>query len=242
MELWPAIDILNGQCVRLKQGDYRQETVYGSSPATMAEHWVGCGAEFLHIVDLDGAKDKRPTNQRFVREILERVSIPVEIGGGIRTEETIHAYLGMGIHRVVIGTLALKEPDWFREMSRRFPCRLVLGIDAKNGMVATEGWLESSQTTAISLALTFADLPLAALVYTDIAKDGMLEGPNFNEMAAMNRAAPFPVVASGGVSSLDDIRRLKELGLPACNIGKALYEGAFRLEDALTVAARKYPA
>ena len=236
MELWPAIDILNGQCVRLTQGDYQQETVYGSSPAAMAEHWVSCGAEFLHVVDLDGAKDKRPTNQRFVREIVSRVSIPVEIGGGIRTEETIRDYLDMGIHRVVIGTLALKEPDWFREMCRKFPDQLVLGIDAKNGMVAAEGWLETSQTSAISLALTFADLPLAALVYTDIAKDGMLTGPNFNEMAAMNCAVPFPVVASGGVSTLDDIRRLKELGLPACIIGKALYEGAFQLEDALTAA------
>jgi len=235
MELWPAIDILNGQCVRLKQGDYRQETVYGASPAVMAEHWMNCGARFLHVVDLDGAKDKRPTNRHFVREILDRVAIPVEVGGGIRTEETIRDYLDMGIHRVVVGTLALKEPDWFREMSRKFPGRLVLGIDARNGMVATEGWLETSQTPAISLARTFGDLPLAALVYTDISKDGMLEGPNFNEMAAMNRAVPFPVVASGGVASIDDIRRLKELGLPACIIGKALYEGTLRLEEALNI-------
>ena len=236
MELWPAIDILGGQCVRLKQGDYRQETVYGSSPAAMAEHWVRCGAGFLHVVDLDGAKDKRPINRLFVKEILDRVSIPVEIGGGVRTEETIRDYLDMGIHRIVIGTLALKEPDWFREMSRKFPGRLVLGIDAKNGRVATEGWLETSQTTAVSLAQAFSDLPLAAIVYTDIARDGMLEGPNFDEMETMNRAASFPVVASGGVSSLEDLRRLKALGLPACIIGKALYESAFRLEDALKVA------
>ena len=233
MELWPAIDILNGQCVRLKQGDYGQETVYGSSPAAMARHWVSCGAEFLHIVDLDGARDKQPVNMRFVQEIVEQVSIPVEIGGGIRTEETIRNYLDKGIHRVVIGTLALKEPNWFREMSRTFPNRLVLGIDARNGLVATEGWLETSRTPAVDLAKTFIDLPLAALVYTDISKDGMLEGPNFAEMETMSRAVPFPVVASGGVSTLDDVRKLKELGLPACIIGKALYEGAFRLEDAL---------
>ncbi len=237
MELWPAIDILNGQCVRLKQGDYNQETVYGSSPAAMSRHWADCGAEYLHVVDLDGAKDKRPVNRQFVREIVETVSIPVEIGGGIRTEETIREYLDMGICRVVIGTLALKEPDWFREMSRKFPNRLVLGIDAKSGMVATEGWLEMSRTSAVSLAKIFEDLPLAALVYTDIAKDGMLEGPNFAEMEAMSRAVPFPVVASGGVSTLNDIRKLKELGLPACIIGKALYEGAFRLEDALGIAS-----
>jgi phosphoribosylformimino-5-aminoimidazole carboxamide ribotide isomerase len=233
MELWPAIDILNGQCVRLEQGDYCQETVYGSSPAVMARHWVDCGAKFLHVVDLDGAKDKQPVNKRFVQEIVEQVSIPVEIGGGIRTEETIRDYLEMGIRRVVIGTLALKEPDWFREMSQKFPNRLVLGIDARNGMVATEGWFETSQTSAVALAKTFNDLPLAALVYTDISKDGMLEGPNFAEMEAMSRAVPFPVVASGGVSTLNDIRKLKELGLPACIIGKALYEGSFLLKEAL---------
>ncbi len=235
MQLWPAIDILNGQCVRLKQGDYNRETVYGSSPAEMARHWVDQGARFLHVVDLDGAKDKSPVNKRFVREIVERISIPVEIGGGIRTEETIKEYLDMGIHRVVIGTLALKEPDWFREMSEKFPGKLVLGIDAKNGMVATEGWLETSKTPAVLLAKTFENLPLAALVYTDIAKDGMLEGPNFAEMDAMQKAVSFPVVASGGVSTLDDIRKLKELGIPACIIGKALYEGTMRLQDALEV-------
>ena len=235
MELWPAIDILNGQCVRLKQGDYHQETIYGSSPAAMARHWVSCGAEYLHVVDLDGARDKRPVNKPFVREIVEQVAIPVEIGGGIRSEEAIREYLDLGIHRVVIGTLALKEPGWFCEMSRKFPNRLVLGIDAKNGLVATEGWLETSSTSAIALAKTFEDLPLAAVVYTDISKDGMLEGPNFAEMEAMHRAVPFPVVASGGVSTLNDIRKLKELGLPACIVGKALYEGAFRLEDALEV-------
>ena len=235
MELWPAIDILNGQCVRLKQGDYRQETVYGASPVAMARYWVSCGAQYLHVVDLDGAKDKHPVNKRYVQEIVEQVAIPVEIGGGIRTEETIREYLDMGIHRVVIGTLALKEPDWFRGMSQKFPNRLVLGIDARNGLVATEGWLETSRTPAVDLAKTFVDLPLAALVYTDISKDGMLEGPNVAEMEAMSRAVPFPVVASGGVSTLDDIRKLKELGLPACIIGKALYEGTLRLEDALQI-------
>ena len=237
MQLWPAIDLLNGKCVRLKQGDYGRETVYDDNPARMAKHWVGLGAEYLHVVDLDGAKDKEPVNKRHVTEIVRAVGIPVEIGGGIRSEETIRDYLDAGVNRVVIGTLALKEPDWFREMSRKFPGKLVLGIDAKNGMVATEGWLETSKTRAVDLARNYVDLPLAALVYTDIAKDGMLEGPNFGEMETMQRAVPFPVVASGGVSTLDDIRNLKQLGLPACIIGKALYEGTLNLGDALAVAS-----
>ncbi len=242
MQLWPAIDILNGKCVRLKQGDYAQETVYGESPADMARHWVSQGGRFLHVVDLDGAKDKEPVNRNSVQEIIEAVKnqkIPVEIGGGIRSEETIRDYLGIGVARVVIGTLALKQPDWFRGMALKFPNKLVLGIDAKNGVVATEGWLEASQTRAVDLAKQFIGLPLAALVYTDIAKDGMLEGPNFGEMVAMRDVVPFDVVASGGVSSLDDIRKLKELGLPACIIGKALYENKFTLAEAEALASNK---
>lgn len=239
MQLWPAIDIRGGQCVRLKQGDYDRETVYGNSPAEMAEHWASQGAEYLHVVDLDGAKDKEPVNKDRVREIVRKLSgrnIPVEIGGGIRNEETIRDYLESGVARVVIGTLALKEPDWFRDMSRLFPGKLVLGIDAKNGMVATEGWLETSQTRAVELAKQYTDLPLAALVYTDIAKDGMMEGPNFDEMVAMQSSVSFPVVASGGVSTLDDIKKLKQLGLPACIIGKALYEGVFKFDEALKMS------
>lgn len=239
MQLWPAIDLLGGKCVRLKQGNYDQETVYGSSPADMARHWVDLGARCLHLVDLDGAKDKKPVNMPSIRAILDKVDsneVAVEIGGGIRTEQTIRDYLDMGVRRIVIGTLALKDPDWFREMSAQFPGKLVLGIDAKNGMVATEGWLETSQTSAIELAKTFLDLPLAALVYTDIAKDGMMIGPNFDEMVAMQSAVPFDVVASGGVSTLEDIRKLKELGLPACIIGKALYEGSMKLDDAFRIA------
>ncbi|MDR2704294.1 MAG: 1-(5-phosphoribosyl)-5-[(5-phosphoribosylamino)methylideneamino] imidazole-4-carboxamide isomerase, partial [Planctomycetaceae bacterium] len=185
MQLLPAIDILNGKCVRLRQGDYGRETVYADNPAEMAKHWVRHGAGYLHIVDLDGAKDKEPVNQQVVYEIVKAVTIPVEIGGGIRNEKTIQDYLNAGVDRVVIGTLALKEPEWFQSMSEQFPDKLVLGIDAREGMVATEGWLETSQTSAVELAQTFLDFPLAALVYTDIAKDGMMEGPNFDEMAAM---------------------------------------------------------
>ena len=235
MLILPAIDIRNGKCVRLQQGDYSQETVYGESPVEMAKHWEEQGAEFLHIVDLDGAKDGKPTNFPIVRSIAESLKIPIEIGGGIRHEETIQRYLDAGVNRLVIGTLALKEADWFRQMCQKFPERLVLGIDGRNGLVATEGWLETSQTLATDLAGKYADLPLAALVYTDIAKDGMLVGPNIPEMEAMRRAVPFPLIVSGGIASLDDVRRLAQGGFHACIIGKALYENKFQLPDALAV-------
>ena len=233
MLILPAIDILNGKCVRLQQGDYNQETIYANSPVDMAKHWEQQGAEFLHIVDLDGAKDKKPTNFAVVCEIAQRVNIPIEVGGGIRNQETIKHYLDAGVNRLIIGTLAHKEPDWFCEMGQRFPQKLVLGIDGRNGFVATEGWLETSQTPATELAKRYIDLPLSALVYTDIAKDGMLEGPNIGEMEAMRRAVPFPLIVSGGVSSLDDIRQLAQCGFSACIVGKALYENKFQLPDAI---------
>ena len=233
MLILPAIDIRNGKCVRLQQGIYAQETIYADSPCDMAQHWEQQGAEFLHIVDLDGAKDGQPANFPIVRDIAQSVNVPIELGGGVRNQETIQRYLDTGVNRLVIGTLALKKADWFRDMCRQFPGKLVLGIDGRNGFVATEGWLETSQTLATDLAKKYADLPLAALVYTDIAKDGMLAGPNVAEMEAMRQAVPMPLVVSGGIASLDDIRRLAENNFHACIIGKALYENKFRLPDAL---------
>jgi phosphoribosylformimino-5-aminoimidazole carboxamide ribotide isomerase len=235
MLILPAIDIRNGKCVRLQQGDYTQETVYADSPVEMAKHWEAQGAKFLHIVDLDGAKDGLPTNFDLVRNIAQSINIPIELGGGVRSQETIQRYLDAGVNRLVIGTLALKEADWFREMSQKFPNKLVLGIDGRNGLVATEGWLETSQTLATDLAKKYIDLPLAALVYTDIAKDGMLEGPNIDEMEAMRQAVPFPLVVSGGIASLDDVRRLAARNFYACIIGKALYENKFQLAEVLKV-------
>ena len=233
MEIWPAVDIRGGQCVRLAQGDYNRETVYGSNPAEMAQYWASLGAKHLHLVDLDGAKDGKSTNADAVAAVVKNVSIPCELGGGIRSEETIRAYLDMGVSRLVIGTLALKERAWFREMAQKFPNRLVLGIDAKKGMVAVHGWLETSQTPAVELVQEFADLPLAALVYTDIATDGMMKGPNFEEMDLMNRTSAIPLVASGGVTQMADVAKLAELNIPACIIGRALYEKRIDLADAL---------
>ncbi|MDR1479429.1 MAG: 1-(5-phosphoribosyl)-5-[(5-phosphoribosylamino)methylideneamino]imidazole-4-carboxamide isomerase [Planctomycetaceae bacterium] len=239
MKLLPAIDILNAKCVRLRQGDYNNETVYANNPAEVARFWVSCGAEMLHVVDLDGAKVGGAANKDSVIEIVKAAGIPVEIGGGIRDEATIQYYLDKGVNRIVIGTLALKQPDWFREMSAKFPFKLVLGIDARNGFVATEGWLETSKTSAVKLAQQFANLKLAAIVYTDIAKDGTLEGPNFNEMLAMHNAVSFQVVASGGIAAVEDLVKLKELGIDACIIGKALYEKKFTLQEAVAALSFK---
>jgi phosphoribosylformimino-5-aminoimidazole carboxamide ribotide isomerase len=242
MLILPAIDIRNGTCVRLRQGDYSRETIYADSPAAMAKHWEQQGAEFLHIVDLDGAKEGQPANFPLVSSIVKSVHIPIEAGGGIRSQETIQLYLDAGVNRLVIGTLALKEADWFREMCRKFPGRLVLGIDGRNGLVAAEGWLETSQILAADLAKQYAGLPLAALVYTDIAKDGMLAGPNISGMEAMRRAVPFPLVVSGGIAALDDVRSLAQGGFHSCIIGKALYENKFQLAEAIAVANEYQPA
>jgi phosphoribosylformimino-5-aminoimidazole carboxamide ribotide isomerase len=236
VEVWPAIDLRGGKCVRLRQGDYGQETVFGDDPAAMARHWVDQGAERLHLVDLDGAKEGRSANLPSIRAILAAVDVPCELGGGIRSEESIRGLLDLGLRRVVIGTLALRQPDWFRLMCRKFPGRLVLGIDARGGRVATEGWLETSDVAATELARRFAGEPLAALVYTDIATDGMLTGPNVAEMATMRAAVEWPVVASGGVTTAEDVARLAAVPMAGCIIGRALYERTLTLSEALKAA------
>lgn len=233
MEIWPAIDLRGGCCVRLKQGDYDRETIFGEDPAEMARHWVELGADRLHLVDLDGARDGLPANLPSIRAIAEAVDIPLELGGGIRDEETIRQLLDLGLARLVIGTLAIREPDWFRQMCRKFPGKLVLGIDARDGLVATDGWLETSETKATDLAGQFAGEPIAAVVYTDIATDGMLAGPNTEAMAEMQRAVDWPVVASGGVTTVDDVVRLAAVPMAGCIIGRALYEGTMTLPEAI---------
>ncbi len=237
MQILPAIDLRGGKCVRLRQGDYKQETVFGDDPAAMARHWVELGGTFLHLVDLDGAKDGAPTNLEAIRSIVTTAGVPCELGGGIRNEETIRSLLNLGLNRLVIGTLALRNPDWFKEMCTKFPNRLVLGIDARNGFVATDGWLETSQTKAIALAEQFRDFPMAAIVYTDIATDGMMKGANVPAMREMKDAVRVPVVASGGVTTLEDVKQLKAAGLDAAIIGRALYEGTIDLPAALDAAS-----
>ncbi|MDR3111212.1 MAG: 1-(5-phosphoribosyl)-5-[(5-phosphoribosylamino)methylideneamino]imidazole-4-carboxamide isomerase [Planctomycetaceae bacterium] len=227
----PAIDIRGGQCVRLRQGDYAQETVYGKDPAEMAKRWYNDGAKCLHLVDLDGAKTGRAVNRDAVAAIVRAVPIPCELGGGIRDEAAIRDYLELGIVNLIIGTPALKQPDWFAAMAEQFPDKLILGIDAKNGMVATDGWLDVSEVAAIELAKRFESLPLAGIVYTDIATDGMMQGPNVPEMIAMSRNIRLPVIASGGVTTAADVKKLYDGGLSGCIIGKALYEGTIVLKE-----------
>jgi phosphoribosylformimino-5-aminoimidazole carboxamide ribotide isomerase len=236
MQVWPAIDLRGGNCVRLVQGDYGRETIFGKDPAHMARRWVSEGAKFLHLVDLDGARDGQSVNLAAIQAIALAVDVPCEVGGGIRDEATISRMLSLGLARLVIGTKALKEPDWFRAMCRKFPGQLVAGIDARDGRVAAEGWLETSDVPATELARTLAREPIAAIVYTDIARDGMLAGPNLAAMAEMRGAVEVPVVASGGVTTADDVRRLAEIGMAGCIIGRALYEGQLTLADALEAA------
>ncbi len=236
MEIWPAIDLRGGKCVRLKQGDYDRETVFGDDPAAMARHWVDQGAQRFHLVDLDGARAGKPGNLGSVRAIVEAADVPCELGGGIRDERAIDELLELGLTRLVIGTLAIREPDWFCRMCRKYPDKLVLGIDARDGRVATEGWLETSEMGAIELAGRFSGEPIAAIIYTDIATDGMLSGPNTAAMAEMQAAVELPVVASGGVTTREDVAELAASGLAGCIIGRALYEGTLTLSDALTAA------
>lgn len=236
MEIWPAIDLRGGKCVRLEQGDYDRETVFGDDPAVVARHWVDQGARCLHLVDLDGAKEGRPANLAAVSAILEAIDVPCELGGGIRDEATIERLLQLGLSRLVLGTSALKRADWFRRMCGRFPNRLVLGIDARDGRVASEGWLQTSDVSATALAAEFADEPVAAIVYTDIATDGMMQGPNLEAMAAMQRAVDLPVVASGGVTTVDDVAALAAVPMAGCIIGRALYEKRLDLPGALAAA------
>ncbi|MCI0379079.1 MAG: 1-(5-phosphoribosyl)-5-[(5-phosphoribosylamino)methylideneamino]imidazole-4-carboxamide isomerase [Gemmataceae bacterium] len=235
MRIYPAIDLRGGQCVRLKQGDYQQETVFGPDPAAMAKRWVAEGAQVLHIVDLDGAREGRPTNGDSVRAIVEASGVPCQLGGGLRSDEHIREALSWGVERVVIGTKALQSPAWLEKMAGSFPGQVVLGIDARDGQVATHGWLDVSATSALELAMRLSHLALAALVYTDISRDGMLQGANVDAMAQMCSATPLPVIASGGVTTLDDVRRLAALPLHGCIVGRALYEGRLELKQILAI-------
>jgi phosphoribosylformimino-5-aminoimidazole carboxamide ribotide isomerase len=237
MDVIPAIDLRGGRCVRLQQGDYGRETVFGDDPAAIARRWADQGATCLHLVDLDGARDGRPVNVDAVRAILDAVAIPCQLGGGVRDDDTADAWLAAGVDRVIVGTAALERPDWFRALAARHPHRVALGLDARDGKVATAGWLETSDVDALSLAARLDDLPLAAVVYTDIARDGMLQGPNVEATAALARALRAPVIASGGVGSLDDLRRLAaHPEIAACIVGRALYDNRFTLPEAIAAS------
>jgi len=236
VEIWPAIDLRAGRCVRLQQGDYQRETVFGDDPGAMARHWVSEGARRLHVVDLDGARAGRPIQVPSIRRVVESAGVPCQLGGGIRGEAALREMFDLGLQRLVVGTAAVRQPEWFRQMCRKFPGRLVLGIDARAGRVATDAWLSTSELTPLDVARSFAAEPLAGIVYTDIATDGMLSGPNVEAMAQMQAAVDVPVIASGGISSAADVAELAQAGLAGCIIGRALYEGKVSLAEALIAA------
>jgi phosphoribosylformimino-5-aminoimidazole carboxamide ribotide isomerase len=236
MLILPAIDLRGGQCVRLRQGDYSQETVFGNDAGAMARTWREQGARALHIVDLDGAKTGHPVNGAQIQAIVNAAEVPCQLGGGLRSREHIQQVLSWGVSRVILGTRALKDAAWFEAVVQEFPQQIVLGLDARDGKVATDGWLEVDETSALDLARRYAALPLAALVYTDISRDGMMQGANVEGMAEMASAISIPLIASGGVTNLEDVRKLAKLGLAGCIIGRALYEGSIDLRSAIQVA------
>ena len=239
MLILPAIDLRGGQCVRLRQGDYSRETVFGDDPAGMAHRWVEQGATYLHLVDLDGARQGHPVNGDSVRRIVKTAGVPCQLGGGLRSEDHITEVLSWGVERVILGTRALLDPAWCEGVCRRFPGRVCLGIDARQGRVAIQGWERDSNTSALDLARRCAAWPLAALIYTDISRDGMLDGPNVEATAELAAAVSVPVIASGGVTTLDDIANLARRGLSGCIIGRALYEGKLDLKAAITLARKQ---
>ncbi|HEX9080046.1 MAG TPA: 1-(5-phosphoribosyl)-5-[(5-phosphoribosylamino)methylideneamino]imidazole-4-carboxamide isomerase [Desulfuromonadaceae bacterium] len=234
----PAIDLKEGKCVRLEQGLMNKDTVFNDDPAAQALEWQHQGAELLHIVDLDGAFAGEPRNRTAIEAIIRGISIPAQLGGGIRDIATIEAYLGLGLSRVIIGTAAQRNPELVREACAKFPGRIVVGIDAKDGMVAVQGWAEVTGITAVELARKFEGFGVSAIIYTDISRDGMLQGPNIEATRLLAEAVAIPVIASGGVSSLKDIENL--MGIEASGVtgvitGKAVYTGAIRLAEAIAL-------
>lgn len=239
MIIYPAIDIRGGRCVRLTEGRFDAETVFADDPAEMALKWAGLGAEFLHLVDLDGALAGEGKNVPVIERILQSVNIPVQLGGGIRNLETIEKLLALGVTRLILGSAAVKNPQLVEEACKKYPGHIAVGIDAKNGDVAIEGWGKGSGVAATELAKKMAAYGVETIIYTDISRDGMLSGVNVEATAALARACGVPIIASGGVASLEDIRRVKAVesdGVQGCIIGKAIYTGAVDLKEALALA------
>ncbi len=235
MILYPAIDLKDGQAVRLFKGEMEKVTVFNDDPAAQAAQFVEAGCEWLHLVDLNGAFAGEPVNAAAVEAILERASVPAQLGGGIRDMATIERWLSKGLRRVILGTVAVEDPDLVREAARAFPGQVAVGIDARGGRVATRGWAEETDVEVTDLARSFEDAGVAAIIYTDINRDGAMQGPNVEATAALANAVSIPVIASGGVSSLADLIALRDCGAPLDGAisGRALYDGALDLKEAL---------
>jgi len=236
MQIIPAIDLKDGKCVRLRQGKFSEVTVYYDNPEDAALRWQNEGAEVLHVVDLDGAKEGKIGNLPSIKKIREAFRGNIEVGGGIRRIEDIELLLSVGIDRVIVGTIAVQSPDFVKEVCKRFPKKIIVGIDAKDGLVAVKGWVEVTEIRAIELALKMQDYGIWGIIYTDISRDGMLTGPNIEATKALVESVKVPVIASGGVSSIEDIRKLAEIPkLWGVITGKAIYSGAINLKEALRI-------
>jgi phosphoribosylformimino-5-aminoimidazole carboxamide ribotide isomerase len=238
MIIIPAIDLKDGKCVRLQQGEMDKETVFSTNPPEMAVQWEALGAEMLHLVDLNGAFSGSPENRSVVEQIRKAIQIPIELGGGIRSLETIEAYVSLGINRVILGTIACENPDFLTEACTRFPGRIAVGIDARNGNVAIKGWAEQTELSALELARRCQKKGVTAIIYTDITRDGMLTGVNAAATQELAQAVSIPVIASGGVATIDDIQKLLPLGRDGVEgviVGRALYAGTISLKEAISL-------
>ncbi|PIC74911.1 1-(5-phosphoribosyl)-5-[(5-phosphoribosylamino)methylideneamino]imidazole-4-carboxamide isomerase [Sporosarcina sp. P26b] len=233
MILFPAIDIRDGKCVRLIQGDYAQEIIYNDSPTNMAQEWQSQGAEYIHVVDLDGAKTGNSANKQAIEAIAKAVNVPVQVGGGIRNMEIVDSHIANGVARVIIGTAAIQDPEFLKRAVEKHGDKIAVSIDARNGFVATDGWTETSDVKAVDLLQDLAKIGVKTVVYTDIMKDGMLQGPNFEELKIMDDASAIDIIASGGVSTEEDIKKLAASDMYGAIIGKALYEGKLSLKKLL---------
>jgi len=239
MYIIPAIDLIEGKCVRLIQGQYNRQITYQDDPVKQAQEFISAGAEWLHIVDLDGAKAGKPVNTSTISAIVKLGQLKIEVGGGLRNEVSIKQLLDLGVERVIIGTKAVSDFAWFSQMAEQFKGRTVLGLDAKGSTVSTHGWTQDSNQDILKFAVQAAKLPIAAIIYTDIARDGMMIGPNLERTRALIESVDIPVIASGGVTQISDIKKLSEIGAAAVIIGRSLYEGRLNLTEAVA-AVKKF--
>jgi len=234
----PAIDLKEGKCVRLLQGKMKEVTVFSENPAEVAKRWEEMGAEFLHLVDLDGAVQGKPINREMINKIINSVKIPIQLGGGIRSLKTVDGYLRMGIERIILGTIAYRKPDLVKDICHKYPGKIAVGIDARDGMVAIEGWKELTRERASELAKKFEGYGVGAIIFTDIKRDGMMTGPNIESVKQLAKSVNIPIIASGGVSKIDDIRNLLEIesyGVKGVITGRAIYDGSINLRDAISL-------
>lgn len=233
MIIFPAIDVRNGKCVRLRQGDYNQETIYSNSPVKMAKEWEASCAEYLHAVDLDGAKSGESINVKIIQDVAQTLSIPIQVGGGIRSLEVIDKYIQAGVSRVILGTAAITDSAFLQTAVERYTEQIAVSIDARKGFIATDGWTKNSTIEAIPFIQQLETIGVKTIIYTDILKDGMMSGPNFQELEAVQQATTMNIIASGGVTTKENIQQLKSMNLYGAIIGKALYDGSIKLQDIL---------